>query len=50
MRMLLTVSFPHEPFNTLVKEKKVGQLLNRILGELKPEALCANNSETPDCR
>ena len=38
MRMLLTVSFPHEPFNTLVKEKKVGQLLNRILGELKPEA------------
>lgn len=39
MRMLLTVSFPHEPFNTLVKEKKVGQLLDQILGELKPEAV-----------
>lgn len=38
MRMLLNVTFPPEPFNTLVKEKKAGQLLNRILGELKPES------------
>jgi hypothetical protein len=38
MRMLLSVTFPPEPFNTLVKEKRAGQLLNRILGELKPEA------------
>jgi len=38
MRMLLSVTFPHEPFNTLVKEKKIGKTLDRILGELKPEA------------
>jgi len=35
--MLLSVTFPSEPFNTLVKEKKAGQIINRILSELKPE-------------
>ena len=38
MRVLLSVTFPPEPFNTLMKEKKAGQILNRILTELKPEA------------
>ncbi len=38
MRFLLSVTFPPEPFNTLVKEKRAGQILNRILNELKPEA------------
>ena len=38
MRMLLTVTIPHEPFNTLVRQKKAGAILQRILGELKPEA------------
>jgi hypothetical protein len=38
MRMLLSVTFPPEPFNTLVKEKKAGQILNQILSELRPEA------------
>lgn len=37
MRMLLSVTFPPEPFNTLVKEKKAGQIINRILSELEPE-------------
>jgi hypothetical protein len=36
--MLLSVTFPPEPFGTLVREKKAGQILNRILSELKPEA------------
>jgi hypothetical protein len=36
--MLMNVRFPHEPFNSLVREKKVGGILERILGELKPEA------------
>jgi len=36
--MLLTVTIPHEPFNTLVRQKKAGAILQRILGELKPEA------------
>ena len=39
MRMLLNVTFPHEPFNTLVRQNKAGKLLGKILGELKPEAV-----------
>ena len=39
MRMLLNVTIPHEPFNTLVREKKAGALIQRILKELKPEAV-----------
>jgi hypothetical protein len=38
MRMLLSVTFPSEPFNTLVKEKKAGQIINQIFSKLKPEA------------
>ncbi|MFY9235161.1 MAG: hypothetical protein WAO58_11970 [Fimbriimonadaceae bacterium] len=38
MRMLLTVHIPHEPFNTLVREKKVGEIMGRILEDIKPEA------------
>ena len=37
MRMLMNVRFPHEPFNTLVREGKVGDVLKKILEELKPE-------------
>ncbi len=38
MRMLLTVEMPHEPFNTLVRKGKVGEILRRILEEFTPEA------------
>ena len=27
MRMMLTASIPHEPFNTLVRENKAGQII-----------------------
>jgi hypothetical protein len=39
MCMLLHVTIPHEPFNTLVREKKAGPIIGRILQELKPEAV-----------
>jgi len=39
MRMMLTVTLPHEPFNTLVRENKAGQVIGRILDDLKPEAV-----------
>ncbi len=39
MRMLLNVTIPNEPFNTLVRKKKAGPMIQRILGELKPEAV-----------
>jgi hypothetical protein len=38
MRMLLTVEFPHEPFNALVRSGKAGQVLGKILDAIKPEA------------
>ena len=36
MRMLLNVTMPHEPFNTLVREKKAGAIIKKILEELRP--------------
>src|SRR5437867_13269245 len=39
MRMLLNVTIPHEPFNTLVREKKAGPIIGRILEALKPESV-----------
>lgn len=37
MKMLLTVEFPLEPFNTLVRNGQVGELIGRILAAIKPE-------------
>ena len=38
MKMLLTVEFPLEPFNSLVRSGKAGEILERILETIKPEA------------
>jgi hypothetical protein len=35
----MNVRFPHEPFNTLVREGKTGDILKKILEELKPESI-----------
>lgn len=37
MKMLLTVDFPLEPFNSLVRGRKVGEIIGRILETIKPE-------------
>jgi len=39
MKMLMNVSFPHEPFNTLVREGTVGEIIRKILDDLKPESI-----------
>jgi len=39
MRVMLTATIPHEPFNTLVRDNKAGQIVEKILAELKPEAV-----------
>lgn len=39
MHMLLSVEFPHEPFNTAVRNGTVGAIIGRILEESKPEAV-----------
>lgn len=37
MKMLLTVEFPIEPFNSLVRNGKAGEIIGRILETIKPE-------------
>ncbi|PXX94627.1 panthothenate synthetase [Halomonas sp. LBP4] len=37
MKMLLTVDFPLEPFNSLVRNGKAGEIIGRILESIKPE-------------
>jgi hypothetical protein len=36
--MLLTVEFPHEPFNSHVRSGKAGEIIGRILESIKPES------------
>ena len=38
MRMLLDITIPHEPFNSLVRQGVAGKKLGEILDALKPEA------------
>lgn len=39
MKMLLNAIFPTEPFNALVRSGKAGEILQKIVAELKPEAV-----------
>ena len=39
MRMLLDITIPHEPFNSLVRKGETGEKLAKILEALKPEAI-----------
>ena len=39
MRMLVHAKFPNEPFNTAVRNGSAGKLIEKILGEIKPEAV-----------
>ncbi len=39
MRMLVHAKLPNEPFHTLLRKGKVGDLLKRIVDDLKPEAV-----------
>jgi len=35
----MNVKIPHEPFNTLVKEGKAGEIIHTILDDLRPESI-----------
>lgn len=39
MRMLMYVTIPNEPFNTLVRQGTVGDTMGKILASVKPEAV-----------
>ena len=38
MRILMEVTLPHEPFNTLVRDGIAGKKISEIIEALKPEA------------
>jgi hypothetical protein len=37
MRMLMSITIPHEPFNTAVRNGTAGQTIGKILDSIKPE-------------
>ena len=39
MKMLMNVRIPHEPFNSLVRAGKTGEIIQRILEDIKPESI-----------
>jgi len=38
MRMMLQIKFPHEPFNSLVRDGSAGTKIGKILEAIRPEA------------
>ena len=38
MKFIVEVAFPHEPFNSLVRDGTVGQKIGEVLDSIKPEA------------
>ncbi len=43
MRLLFDIDIPHEPFNTLVRNNTAGEIMGRIMEDLKPEATYFTN-------
>ena len=39
MKILMTTRFPNEPFNSLMREGRVDEIMNEILESQKPEAV-----------
>ena len=37
--MMVDFDLPLEPFNTLVKNGTAGQVIEKVMGDIKPEAL-----------
>ena len=45
MKMLVNVIMPIEPFNTMVRNGVAGELLNRIVEDIKPESIYFSEQE-----
>jgi hypothetical protein len=48
MKMLVNIILPIEPFNSLVRAGKAGEILGRIIEDIKPESIYF--SEQEGCR
>jgi hypothetical protein len=49
MKMLLTVEIPHEPFNSLVRDGKAGEIIGHILETIKPDAVYFTEQDGMRC-
>jgi hypothetical protein len=38
MKMLLRITMPNEPFNSMIKNGTIGNVLDKIMSDLEPEA------------
>lgn len=45
MKMLVNVVFPIEPFNSMVREGTVGELIGRVVDDIKPESIYFTEQE-----
>ena len=39
MKFIIEVDFPHEPFNTYVRQGTAGEKIGEVLGAIKPEVI-----------
>ncbi len=39
MKMICNVIFPIEPFNSMVRKGKAGEIIGRVIEEIKPESI-----------
>ncbi len=39
MRMLVNVVFPIEPFNSMVRNGTAGEIISRVIDDIKPESI-----------
>lgn len=49
MKFILTAELPLEPFNTLVRNGKVGGILNKIQDAIRPEAVYFTEMDGKRC-
>lgn len=45
MKMLVNVILPIEPFNTMVRNGIAGEILNRVVEDIKPESIYFSEQE-----
>jgi hypothetical protein len=44
MKMIIEAEFPHEPFNTYVRQGTAGEKIGAVLGAIKPEVIYFTDS------
>jgi hypothetical protein len=45
MKMLVEFVFPQEPFNSMVRDGSAGATIEKVLGDIKPEAVYFSNRD-----